>query len=178
MIADEMRNDWTAAAQWVWKHMEAKGFHDVGLTSPEVMLGVRLALCHTEAAEATQEIKRHWTANPSTGLRDKVVEELADTVIRILDLSICHEIDLDWTTDRLVPRIGGSQDRHDLMQMTNYLHGAIAKSLEDTENLSVAIHACHLICWEIGRDLWAAVELKMVKNIARPHRYGTPMEAK
>jgi NTP pyrophosphatase (non-canonical NTP hydrolase) len=84
-------NDWRDD---VWRLMEAKGFHvGRGNTRDDVM--VRLCLVHTEVSEAVQEVKRHWTGDGSPAVRAAVAEEVADTLIRLLDLCGCLGIDVD-----------------------------------------------------------------------------------
>lgn len=84
-------NDWRDE---VWRLMEAKGFHaGRGNTRDDVL--VRLCLVHTEVSEAAQEVKRHWTGDGEPGVRAVLAEEVADTLIRLLDLCGCLGIDVD-----------------------------------------------------------------------------------
>lgn len=69
--------------------MDAKGFHADRPNNTRDDQLVRLALIHTEVSEATQEVKRHWTANPSPELKAKIMDELADIVIRVADMAGC-----------------------------------------------------------------------------------------
>lgn len=68
-----------------WQIAEDKGFHENRSASRDDTT-VRLCLVHTEISEAVQEVKRHWVGNGTRPIIDKVGEELADAVIRILDL--------------------------------------------------------------------------------------------
>ena len=78
----------------VWSAMEGKGFHDgMGNSRDDVL--VRLCLVHTEVSEAAQEVKRNWVGAGRDGVRAAVAEELADAVIRLLDLCGCLNIDVE-----------------------------------------------------------------------------------
>lgn len=84
-----------------WLLAEEKGFHDgrSGAGRDDTM--VRLALLHTEVSEATQLVKRHFPDNiphiNECGCLDvgnAFSEELADILIRLLDLAGCTGVDL------------------------------------------------------------------------------------
>lgn len=79
----------------IWKDMEEKGFH-TGKPADRLNTLARLALVHTEVSEATQEVKRHWADDGprSATDRDLFAGELADVVIRILDLAGTCRFDL------------------------------------------------------------------------------------
>ncbi len=78
----------------VWQLIEAKGFH-AGRSNTRDDVLVRLCLVHTEVSEAAQEVKRHWTGDGDSVVRAKVAEEIADVMIRLLDLCGCLGINLD-----------------------------------------------------------------------------------
>lgn len=77
-----------------WSTAETKGFHE-GRGEGRDDTIVRLALIHTEVSEATQIVKREWTDAPSDELKARFAEELADVVIRVLDLAGCVGIELE-----------------------------------------------------------------------------------
>ncbi len=76
-----------------WRMAEDKGFHRGRGRSRDDTL-VRLCLIHTEVSEAVQEVKRHWEGDGSPELVEQVGEELADVLIRVLDLAGCIGVDL------------------------------------------------------------------------------------
>jgi len=83
--------------QDAWEMAESKGLHEIDTANIDryVMLA-RMALIHTEVSEATQEIKRHWGVGglPPDAI-DRTAAELADTVIRVMDLAECIGIPLE-----------------------------------------------------------------------------------
>lgn len=81
----------------VWDGMEEKGFHTGRQPDGRDDTLVRLCLIHTEVAEASQEVKRHWlhSGPESDESRERFAEEMADTVIRILDTCECTGVDLE-----------------------------------------------------------------------------------
>ena len=72
-----------------WQTAEDKGFHKDKEVPRINRILSRLALVHTEISEAAQEVKRHWsnTSMPTKEQIETFTEELADAVIRILDLT-------------------------------------------------------------------------------------------
>ncbi len=78
--------------KYVFGVMESKGFHSDRSNSRDDVI-VRLALVHTEISEAIQEVKRHWIDQGSPELRHAVGLELADAMIRLLDLCGCLGMD-------------------------------------------------------------------------------------
>jgi NTP pyrophosphatase (non-canonical NTP hydrolase) len=79
---------------YVWDVMEEKGFHE-GRTNTRDDTLVRLCLIHTEVSEAAQEAKRHWVGEGDRNERVSVCLELADALIRILDLTACLGVDME-----------------------------------------------------------------------------------
>jgi NTP pyrophosphatase (non-canonical NTP hydrolase) len=76
-----------------WSIAERKGFHEGRANGRDDVL-VRLCLVHTEVSEAVQGVKRHWKGQGDDVTRSIVGEELADAVIRIMDLAECLGINL------------------------------------------------------------------------------------
>lgn len=72
---------------------ESKGFWDVDAVGEKAMIPLKLVLIHTEISEALEEHRKYYDDDdPSsyTGMtplqEEKFSEELADAVIRILDI--------------------------------------------------------------------------------------------
>ena len=103
--------DLQAMAETVWQIAEGKGHHENLSTIPlrEATL-VRLALIHTEVSEAAQLVRRHGIRRMNAAenridgqakaVRDELAEELADIIIRVGDLAVELEIDLNIATDK------------------------------------------------------------------------------
>ena len=82
------------AQRMAWEIAEEKGFHkDRSSTGRDDTL-VRLCLIHTEISEAAQEVKRGWKGEPDARQREVFAEELADAMIRILELAECIGVDM------------------------------------------------------------------------------------
>jgi len=180
MTASEMRSDLAKTQLWVWGCMESKGFHD-GRTNDDDDTLVRNTLIGTEISEAIQEVKRHWTDTPSEELKDKVAEELADVAIRLFDVAGCLGLNLsvsEWFRKEETPNRDDLFHSLGMLQyITSSWFGSVSGlRVHDSDSVVVAaiLQCCDGICAIIDRDLFAAVERKMVKNMARPHKYGTP----
>ncbi len=78
-----------------WELAEEKGFHGGNTGNFRDVTLLRLCLVHTEVSEAAQGVKRHWDGLPTNAQRTEFAEELANTVIRILDLAGCVGVDLE-----------------------------------------------------------------------------------
>ena len=79
-----------------WLVAESKGFHDGYRGDGRDDTLLRLCLVHTEVSEAAQEVKRHWPASgsPTDAQRAEFGLEVADAVIRLLDICGCVGVDL------------------------------------------------------------------------------------
>lgn len=72
-----------------------KGHHDFDLYDWKTLDAFRLlGLMHTEITECMQIIKRHGLTDLAKKWRDKLAEELADVIIRIMDFAELHELDV------------------------------------------------------------------------------------
>lgn len=83
------------AQEEAWNCAEAKGFHTNPVRADRNETLLRLCLVHTEISEAAQEVKRHWNGTPTPEQKMLFALELADAVIRILDLSGEVGVDLE-----------------------------------------------------------------------------------
>jgi NTP pyrophosphatase (non-canonical NTP hydrolase) len=78
--------------QACYKMSVEKGLHNGNIYSLQDLEAFRLlGLMHTEISEAMQEVKRHGINN---GVDEKIAEELADTVIRIMDFAEHFKLDV------------------------------------------------------------------------------------
>lgn len=176
--------------QTAWQNMQDKGLHD-GMPDTAESLLVRLTLTMTEVSEAIQEVKRHWGKPTQAEHEDKVVEELADVVLRLLDLAGCHKINLTvekWPAPRSLDRksvliflgqigsyIGRCFSESYLFDQTVPVTGIRKEVIVDYSSQAIAM--CESLATALNRDLWAAVRAKNAVNATRPYKYGTPEAA-
>lgn len=77
-----------ALAMETYQISEDHGFHDGEDDNNLLKSFMRLALIHTEVAEATEEL-RHAEVD-----WDKFADELADIIIRVVDLAEVHDLSI------------------------------------------------------------------------------------
>lgn len=150
---------------------KAKGFWDPGVASTP--LATKLALVHTEIAEATEALLD--ASNPKQ--KELIAGELADVVIRIADLSVAQDIPISQgftSSDRVTT---GGRLEHGML----ILHDRVAKATEAgrredfrtlSHHLAQAVLTCESMCISLGRPLDVAVEAKLEINRGRPTRHG------
>ena len=87
--------------EYVYNTAVEKGFHgvlfgEVEKDSSVPMFGLRMGLIHAELSEALEAVRAGGFEAPSEhGLTCSAVEEeLADAIIRIMDLAATHDLDL------------------------------------------------------------------------------------
>ena len=87
-------------AEWqdeVWTTAENSGWHEGNLNTNDI--AAKLALVHSEVSEALEELRvhspSHEYARASDGKPEGFAVELADVVIRVMDLCGQLEIDLE-----------------------------------------------------------------------------------
>lgn len=83
----------SSLADEIYETAQAKGFWDIEGYSDEAMIPLKLALIHSEVTEALDVHRKEYDddeGDPLTGLtpmqEDDFLEELADVVIRVLDV--------------------------------------------------------------------------------------------
>lgn len=87
-----------------------------GWWEDEREFGTLIALCHSELSEALEESRNGRSLNETyyvEGKMEGVPSELADVVIRIMDMSERYEIDLEKTI----------LEKHEFNKSRSYKHG-------------------------------------------------------
>lgn len=179
---------------WICSSMEQKGFHD-DWTGTAEDAEFRIALINTEIGESINEVKRHWTDNPSPEVIKSLAWELADVAIRVFDLmGLCGKTkDVLMSLDTEVLGSDAIDTRTELAIRINTLFintNAAARECFTANRLGYwdvkdarkdlfkelveMIEDCADICYGIRYPLLQAIREKMEKNMARPHKYGTP----
>lgn len=162
--------DLSALQQALWQTAEAKGFH-VTLNPLNVRLQtlVRLALAHTEVSEAQESIGH-----------DKIVEELADTAIRLMEMCWCCGIALTVTP------AGCAYHWTNISPQLGVLHARISRITQEIKRYGItpqlgpltedALACCWDLAQSLGADLEDAIRAKDGVNRGRGWQYGTPGE--
>lgn len=163
----------------VWQTADAQGFH-LNLDPLDLRLQtlIRLVLVHTEVSEA-QELLH--VGGVHMRVKADVLEELADTAIRLLEMAWCGTLSLIITpetnhlaylpTRTFLERLGALHFLIDRVTQSVKRHGV-------TPGVTPLIEDAVLHCWQLaqvlGSDLAESIRVKDAKNQARPYQYGTP----
>lgn len=179
---------------WICNSMQQKGFHD-DWTGTAEDAEFRIALTNTEIGESINEVKRHWTDNPSLEVVRALAWEIADIAIRGFDLlGLCGNkyatdkfLDMDvFEGDEIESRkklavrindmfIGTNQAASECHTADRLEYWDNTKARQDFfDELVDLIDECQKTCFCIRYPLLQAIREKMEKNMARPHKYGTP----
>lgn len=196
MTHNEMRD-------WIGGAMKEKGFHEpMGFGEGGM---VRCALVQTELAEAMQEVKRFWgkPGLDQEAVKSHVTEECADAAIRLFDMAFVAGVDLAAVPVEFIalpaPKTQSDDERRDLLIQLGAVASVVGKLFDMFEDVKdgsdrdesadwalveiaeytrFALNSLQFICDRVCRDLNTAIEAKMVVNMQRPHRYGTPSEGR
>ena len=161
--------------QMTWQTAEDHGHHkNLEALDMRLQTLVRLALVHTEVSEAWAVVDHGDPLGPS--LRAQVIEELADTAIRLLEMAWCWHMPL--TIDPQLPR--ESLVSRQLARL-HFLVDAVTQSVKRhgiTCDLAPITGEAVAYCWGIalylGADLREAIHAKDAYNRTRAYQYGTP----
>ena len=173
-------------AKEVYKANKAKGFHDAPVSNNTLLMLVITEL--SEAIEADRKGKRADlqkyrelilnTITPSPlafttlfelYIKDTVEDELADTVIRVLDLAGYRNIST-LTTSVLAWYQKGFYDS--FCENIYYLIKAFIKSHDLGIIAPEVIRGVEDLCKQMNIDIWYHVALKLEYNKTRPQRHG------
>lgn len=194
----KQRPDLNILAQQVFEANKIKGFHDTERSNETLLMLVITEL--SEAVEADRKEKRAdfkefenreliyhnelsniipngFAYSFEWAIKDTLEDELADAVIRLLDLAGLRGFD--------EPLIYSKKDQkeHFTIAYKNYsdksfseLIYATVATLFSCKTEFTKIKQCLLsiewICEHLSIDLWQHVELKLQYNATRPHKHG------
>ena len=112
-------------------------------------------------------------------IKDTVEDELADTVIRILDASVTSLIDTDYFLDRFAWFQGYSiseKVKKPLIEYAEYFNYVMAVSYYDERKVSIdlatAFSSIIQYCDYASINIWWHVKEKLKYNATRPYKHG------
>lgn len=110
-------------------------------------------------------------------IKDTVSDELADAVIRLLDLAGVRKINIQssYVFSKHYGIVGYSFTEKMLYAVRiilSDLYEKINKTFSLYANINEALSLLNFICEEINIDLWQHVELKLQYNKSRPIKHG------
>lgn len=148
----------------------------------------KLCLIHSEVSEAMEchMLQRRETTLSETGKPEGLPSEIADVVIRVMQLCGCLDIDLELTVDLVglsaewLDRYGWSDGHYYAPEeRLGLIHCEITAALEayrDRQDIRECLAGVVIRCEQFSRkckfDLWAEVEQKMAYNEKRPYKHG------
>lgn len=173
----KQRPDLNELSKEVFNINKAKGFHDEYISNETLLMLVITEL--SEAVEAHRKDKRANVESFDFGIndvgadfieafeyciKDTIEDELADTVIRLLDLAGLREIRI--TTDVHNKTYIGTfpENIYDILRTFTRPNGLGIK-------ISVLIRDIEDLCIQMEIDLWMHVNLKLLYNQTRPHKH-------
>lgn len=179
----------------VYQANKEKGFHDKEHSNETCLMLVITEL--SEAVEADRKGKRadidsfnllsekskSRTGNPNyfneiafcRRIKDTVEDELADAVIRLLDLAglrvfIIRDYSDRETTYKAANKNYGDKNFAEIIMAVTRTLAAYGKDVSIIINQ--AILSIEWICEHLSIDLWLHVELKLKYNQSRPYKHG------
>lgn len=184
------RPDLNKLAKEVFEANRAKGFHEVERSNETLLMLVITEL--SEAVEADRKgkradmqlyntgIKKHnWlteTAIFEGTIKDSLEDELADAVIRLLDLAGLRGIDIDVNEVYASLSCDCSSEETFADSIYHISRTVVMRldpndeRLEGIINLSIA--EIEGLCEHLSIDLWRHVELKLQYNKTREYKHG------
>ncbi|WP_101690737.1 hypothetical protein [Dysgonomonas massiliensis] len=194
------RPDLNKLAKEVFEANKAKGFHDEERSNETLLMLVITEL--SEAVEADRKNKRaklerynrkQESRNPLSDLprtrafqadfeqtiKDTVEDELADAVIRLLDLAGLREMPIQYELNiGEDKKLSYKEKRFEFAEIIFNITSCIFESRWKMNKLllfdiiSSVIRAIDAYCVLNSIDLWQHVELKLKYNATRPHKHG------
>ena len=102
-------------------------------------------------------------------VKDTVEDELADTVIRLLDLAGAHGYDLSRGSTMVGCIHNGRAFTENVWEIIQVLTN---KQLDAQQRVLSGVVAVEILAVAYDIDLWQHVQLKMQYNASRPYRHG------
>lgn len=177
LVSDENTN-WNQLAAYIHQINVSKGFWPDGIASRNV--GEALCLIHSELTEA-------YEASFTDDMDDKLVEwpavwvEIADAIIRVLDLGGAHGVDFDTRPMAMIPGVAYSSIKDDICALhanVDYVLEAHRKLTKDEDGellykqfLAALLDALLLFMdkYEIPLEV---IDAKVAFNTTRPYMHG------
>lgn len=146
--------------------------------------GEIVALCHSELSEALEEFRAGrdmvWYANKDEKTKPEgIAVEMADCVIRILDLEGKEEIKVDFIIKTLEENRYKESDIDDNFgDFISVCHTILSNAYVQKDDLGKNLYLCmeiyYIMDWakHEGLDMEAIIREKMEYNKTRPYRHG------
>lgn len=164
--------DFNELEQTCYNNAKAKGFWD----NPR-NFGEAIALCHSEVSEAYQGFVMGNPPDDKLPQYSSVDTELADVVIRLMDMSGGFGLRLPLHIDLLKLEIDYKGVEDSLLKIHLYLSEALEAHRKNkgelcSANLSIVIRIIVISCEELKIDLESVVSDKLGYNKTRPYKHG------
>ena len=187
------RPDLNSLAKEVYEANKLKGFHDKEHSNETLLMLVITEL--SEAVEADRKGKRalmtdfnedvsvkeiYFKQAFETYIKDTIEDELADSVIRLLDLAGLRGIDLEeritsWGIPdnmQLEHRYANKPFAEQVYHIIHYY--LMGDRLNENVEYFILFSILNIesLCFILSIDLWLHVELKLKYNQLRPYKHG------
>jgi len=166
--------DLNPLAEYVYKVIEEKGFHDIQHSQPETLTFRQLLHLLTEWGEMFYHYDTMRIADHKHEHLQMLYEEGADVLIVALDLAAMHHIDLSDVPIQK-PYLGAITDLYASVPLALGHMGDIYRKqrILDRDKLVMVIRTICELLRRHGANPLDEVQKKMAKNAGRPPRYGT-----
>lgn len=177
------RPDLNKLSKEVFEANKLKGFHDKSISNETLLMLVITEL--SEAVEADRKGKRanvecfkafndfsrpsHDAFSFESTIKDTIEDELADIIIRLLDLSGLREF--------IIPDINHAGCDFELYTFAENIFSLVklatyCRDIYLPHNIASMIGYIEELCEYIGIDIWQHVELKLKYNKTRENKHG------
>ncbi len=113
----------------------------------------------------------HWKFCFETFIKDTVEDELADSVIRMLDLAKDQDFNIEYSDDEFKDVMDKKDGFEELPMFTSKIF-VLVLALTYGSNLRLAILLSFVLAQHLGIDLLWYIEQKMKYNEMRPYKHG------
>lgn len=188
------RPDLNTLSKEVFEANKAKGFHDVEVSNETLLMLVITEL--SEAVEADRKEKRfslekyeYHTMTECQGwltpdeqyrnvferiIKDTIEDELADAVIRLLDLAGLRDYTISEYINGTEENVFG--DNFEKTSFSDKVFVIVSNITDSVQNINFSIgsliESIDILCSHLNIDLWQHVSLKLKYNQTRPIKHG------